>query len=184
MWPNSTLGQPTTLATNALRTGTYAMKRIAQLSLALAATTIVALGLVMLAPARSSRPAVGDEELATLRTGETTRQTERIDARRDVVFGRLLAKERITGALLRGELTLDQAAERFRELIAGDPAAVAAMQARYGRDGDEIYYHNVLDFARGEARYHPDRGKPVLPGLEAEVSRRFPPPGAAERPVK
>lgn len=160
------------------------MKRVAGLILALAASTIAALGLVMLAPERASTPVVGQDELAAPRSGEMSRQSERIDARRELVLDRLRAKDRIADALVRGELTLDQAVERFRHLTENDPAAVAAMRARYGVTGDELYYRNVLGFARAAARHHPDLAKAVLPKLEAEALRRFPPAFAAELSIR
>jgi hypothetical protein len=159
------------------------MKRIVPLSLAVAATTVFALGLVFFAPERASPAALKGEKGAAYRIGEIGHESEQIDSRRVMVLDRLLAKDRITDALFRGELTLEQAVERFRHLTANDPVAVAAMRARYGT-GDEMYYSQVLSFARAAAYYHPDRAKVVIPRLEVEVSRRFPPARAVELQVR
>ena len=160
------------------------MKGISWLKLTLAIGAVVGVAATLIRPTTRPPRAWDNEELAAYRTGEAARQSEQIDARRHLVLSRLLAKGQIVNALLRGEMTLDQAVNHFRQLIERDPAAVAAMRSQYGRAGDEIYYRNVLDFARGEARYRPDRGSTVMPLLEAEVSRRFPPAGAAELPVR
>ena len=156
------------------------MKRIVRLGLAVATTTFVALGLVFLAPERASPPVADEEKVAPYRIGEMARESEQIDSRCVVVLDRLLAKDRVTDALLRGELTLEQAVEHFRRLIANDPAAVAALRAQYGGRGDEMYYRQVLSFAHAAARYHPERVKVVIPRLEAEVARRFPPARGVE----
>jgi hypothetical protein len=160
------------------------MKRIVRLGLAVAATTVVALGLVFLAPERASPPALERENVTPYRIGEMARESEQIDSRRVMVLDRLLAKDRVADALLRGELTLEQAVERFRHLTANDPAAVAAMRARYGGRGDEMFYRQVLSFARVAAYYHPERAKVVVPRLEVEVSRRFPPARAVQLRVQ
>jgi hypothetical protein len=159
------------------------MRLIGRLGLALVAG-VTAVLFVALAPENAPSSAAEDEGLAAYRTGETARRSDKMDAQRDVVMARVLAKVRVTDALYRGDLTLDQAVERFRELGDSDPEVMDAMRARYGVSADQVYYRNVLDFARGAARRHPDRANVVLPRLEAEVVRRFPGAGTAQLAVQ
>jgi len=160
------------------------MKRIGWPSLALAALFVAGLVLALFETAPRSPAPWEEEGVNVLRTGEMARRGEQIDARRVVVLDRLRAKDRVTDALLRGELSFEQAVERFRQLTEIDPAAVAAMRAQYGVAGEEMYFRNVLVFVRRAAHYQPDRAKVVLPRLEAEMSHRFPPAAAAEVPVR
>jgi hypothetical protein len=160
------------------------MRRTGRVGLALAAVAVVTVGALTLAPERDSRPGAGDDEIAAYRSGELAVRAGHMDARRDVVLSRLQAKVRMTNAVYAGEITLDQAVGRFREMTEHDPEAVELLRTRYGGTGDEAYYRNVLGFVRGAARQHPDEAKVILPRLEAEFARRFPPAGIAEQLVQ
>src|SRR5262245_65841049 len=127
------------------------MKRIGPVSLTLAAAALATTGVLGLSPEGSPPSAGGDDELAAWRTGEAGRRGERMDARRDVITNRVRAKEQITIQLFRGELTLEQAVDHFREFTRDDPESVASMRVLYGVTGDEVYYRNVLGCARGAA---------------------------------
>ena len=64
-------------------------------------------------------------------------------------------KEPLVRQLLRDEITLDQAAEHFREVIADDPKALEFLRKEHGATGDELYYRNVLTFAVQIVRAEP-----------------------------
>ena len=95
------------------------------------------------------------------------------DRERDAVFARILEKDRIAQALLRGELTLDQAVDGFRAVIGGDAKVIEFLQGWYAATGDEIYYRNVVTFARSIAQGEPESVAAVARGLQEEVDRRF-----------
>ena len=98
-----------------------------------------------------------------------------LDARRRGIAERTLDKSDAALALARGELTLVQAADRFRQLIATDPGRLDLLRRIYsGASDDELVYRQVILFVRGNYRQDPARVSACLPGLEAEVNRRFP----------
>ena len=104
---------------------------------------------------------------------DTDASCRSIDREMDAVFTRLLEKDRIVKTLLRGELTIDQAVDGFRELISHDPKAIEFLQGWYGVTGDEIFYRNVVSFVKYAAEGQPEWVTAVASGLKEEVDRRF-----------
>jgi hypothetical protein len=97
-----------------------------------------------------------------------------LDAARRGVAERTLDKSDVALGVARGELTLEQAAERFRQMNAARPDRLAFLRPSYpGASDDELVYRQVILFVRGNYRLDPARVAACLPGLEAEVSRRF-----------
>jgi hypothetical protein len=98
-----------------------------------------------------------------------------LDNQRETVNVRLLEKNRVARQLLRDEITLDQAAERFREVVADDPKALEFLRKEYCATGDELYYRNVLTFVLQIARAEPSSATVDVRKLKDEVNRRYPP---------
>jgi len=115
------------------------------------------------------------DALDRLRTDHLSPSDPSLDDRRMVLLARFFEKDRTARALLRGEITLDEAADHFRDLTRDDPAAVESLKRWFAAAGDEIYYRNVLKFARGAAYGQPPEILAVVAKLENEVRRRFPP---------
>ena len=96
-------------------------------------------------------------------------------AANDAVVNRVVAKQEVTAALLRGELSLADAAERFRAANGPDPAALDRLRALYPEAGEaELSFRQVLHFARSDRRMPPQVSAARLPQLEAEFRARFP----------
>ncbi len=87
---------------------------------------------------------------------------------------RIRAKEDAALALLRGDLTLDEAAGRFRALNAVGPPTLGAMRLHFpGASDEELNYRQVLTHAREFARRDPSLAA-RLARLEGELRGRFP----------
>jgi hypothetical protein len=129
----------------------------------------------------------GTDELTRYLADDEVRQARELDNRQRLVLQRVMEKEAVVHALVRGEITLDQAAERFRQLTADDAAALAYLRSFHPAASDEeLHYRNVLGFVRGMVWTHPARFAEVFARLEDEVRRRFPAPadGTAGRPPR
>jgi hypothetical protein len=110
-----------------------------------------------------------------LPTDHVSKLDQSLEDRRTVLMARFIEKDRTVKALLRGEITLDEAADHFRDLTRNDPAAVESLKRWFGTTSDEIYYRNVLKFARGAAYGQSPEILAVVAQLEDEVRSRFPP---------
>ena len=135
-----------------------------------------ALAAVLVAPPPADGPGYWEPAEAVAWADPAGAQLSReLDARRRGVAERTLDKSDVALALARGELTLDQAADRFRRLIVADPGRLDLLRRSYpGASDDELVYRQVVLFVRGNYRLDPARVAACLPGLEAEVGRRFP----------
>jgi hypothetical protein len=137
-------------------------------------------GLVAAALA-AARPVPGpggeDPAAAVWADPEAVARTVALDAERGAVVSRIEEKEALAAALVRGERTLDDVADRFAEL--NGPAPVLLLPGPShdrAASAEELAYHEVVGYVRSLSK--DNRAAAVLPGLEAEVSRRFPHPGA------
>jgi hypothetical protein len=96
------------------------------------------------------------------------------------VIERVVAKQEVTAALLRGELTLAQAAARFRAVNGANPDAIDRLRPLYPDAGeDELAFRQVFHFAYRDHRVPPGVVAARLPQLEAEFRAHFP----AARPL-
>lgn len=98
-----------------------------------------------------------------------------LDAKHRAVVARILEREEITAALVRGEVTLEQAAARFLDLNADPAVRDAVRQQHLARSDLEAAYRQVLGFVRGLAHEDPNRLRDLIARLEGEVARKFPP---------
>jgi hypothetical protein len=99
-------------------------------------------------------------------------------AANDSVVNRVVAKQEVTAALLRGELSLADATERFRAANGADAAGVDRLRTLYpDADEAELPFRQVLHFARWHPRVPPAVVAARLPQLEAEFRARFPTAG-------
>lgn len=93
----------------------------------------------------------------------------------DPILARIARKTEIADALLRGELTLAEAAAQFREVNASDPIALAEFRRMHpGADDDELTYRQVVHFAYAGPRWLAAKRVPRLRQLEGEFHARFP----------
>ena len=107
---------------------------------------------------------------------------EGLDARYLRVAQRVQAKRAVANALVCGECTFDEAANRFRQLNADDPKAIvqpAIMQLgqRYsGASQDEVNFIQVVLFVRSFAQVSSNPGffEEFADRLEGELRVRFP----------
>jgi hypothetical protein len=95
--------------------------------------------------------------------------------RNDPVLSRIVLKTDVADALVRGELTLDEAAARFREINGADPTALVELRRLFpGASDDELTYRQVIHFAYAGSRWPAAKWLPRLRQLEAEFHSRFP----------
>jgi hypothetical protein len=101
-----------------------------------------------------------------------------------ILVSRIIEKQEIARALLRGDVTFHRAADRFRELSSDDPAALDQLRIRFpGASDAELWHRQVIGYVQGFAHDDSARVAALVPKLEAEVARRFPrPPDAGIRP--
>lgn len=105
------------------------------------------------------------------------REYQEADDRQHVVLRRIREKEVVAAALARGELSLTQAAERFRELTVGDRVVLVGLRAKHpGASDEELYFRSVLGFVRPLLQSGPLKNPNRLDLLESEFRRRFPVP--------
>src|SRR4029079_12957397 len=91
------------------------------------------------------------------------------------IIEKVVAKQEVTAALLRGELTLAGAAERFEAANGAHPVAIARLRALYPGAGDEeLAYRQVLHFAHSDRRMPAAVVAARLPRLAAEFRAPFP----------
>ena len=91
------------------------------------------------------------------------------------ILERVAAKLDVTAALLRGELTLAEAAARFQELNGDDPRPMDVLRARYPAAGDEeLICRQVLSFAANDHRATDAQRGTRMRALLAEFQARFP----------
>jgi hypothetical protein len=89
---------------------------------------------------------------------------------------RVEEKLAVATALLRGDMDLGRAADRFREISAGDPATLARLGLLHpGVSERELWHRNVICFARGLTAEHPTANAEGLARVEAEFVRLFGP---------
>jgi hypothetical protein len=148
------------------------MKLLGNVGLAFGVAAVIASGLVA-GLGRAGRPQPpmqlaefhrypGDEE--------EYRRCLEYDAYRPVVMHRLEVKVATAHALLRGEITLTEAARQFREVTEGDPLAMAGLRAaKPATPDDHLHLFNVLGFVDGELWESPDRELRLAP-LRAELA--------------
>lgn len=135
---------------------------------ALAAAGFVFLG------ARSVNPgAPPASPVLRLAAGEDPRHREAdLDAQVAAAIRRLAEKRSVASALARGDLSLRQAADRFRAIIASDPATLYHLRRACPDVTDEVLlYRNVVGFVRGVLADVPPA---VLDRLDAELAATFP----------
>jgi hypothetical protein len=98
------------------------------------------------------------------------------DARQRERLAGVLRKEEVAAGLLHGEFTLDEAADRFRELTRPGSVAWDRLRGDYPTAGDdELYLRWVLRFAGARARRDGPEAMAFLRRVEEEVDRRYPP---------
>src|SRR3954471_13030752 len=96
-------------------------------------------------------------------------------AANDSVVNRVVAKQEVTAALLRGELSLAEATERFQAANGPDSAVFDRLRVLYPDAGEaELSFRQVLHFARWHPRVPPEVVAARLPQLDAEFRARFP----------
>jgi hypothetical protein len=84
---------------------------------------------------------------------DADRRHRELESRQQEAMRRLADKEAAVRALLRGELTLDAAADRFRAADAGDPVLLARLRQRHAGVSDhELYCRQVIDHLRAPGR--------------------------------
>jgi hypothetical protein len=78
--------------------------------------------------------------------------------------------------VVRGDLTLDQAADRFEKLNEENGDALDALRTWHpGVTDAELVRRQVVQAVRGLRDRAPREVAAILPRLEAKVTRRFPP---------
>jgi hypothetical protein len=102
---------------------------------------------------------------------DARRHNDQIDARMSAVQKRMAEKAVVARAVIRGELTLWQAAEQFREICAADPWALQRLRDLHPRVPDsELWCRNVIAHIRGILVDDPAPDVALPARLEAELA--------------
>ena len=129
----------------------------------------------------ADRVAVGGGDMVAVENSGP--EAAALQAAWDRTVDRIRAKDEAAIALIRGEYTLQQAADRFRDLNADDPNALRTLRWTYaGAPDDELVFRQVLQFAAALAErvLGRDRGRDRVRELGAAVDARFPKRAAHE----
>jgi hypothetical protein len=99
----------------------------------------------------------------------------KLEGERLSALDRVQSRTDIAQALVRGDLSLDDAADRFQMLNRENPTAISAFRTWYPEATDEeLVRRQVIQFVRTLRTQSPADVAAVLPRLEAELTRRFP----------
>jgi hypothetical protein len=105
-------------------------------------------------------------------------RTRELKARLEEAQAQMRAKDEVTAALARGELTFDEAAARFRAIHGGDPGPLGSLRLQYpGASDEELYHRNVVLYVQRAARNGVPGAAAILSRLESDLARRFPATG-------
>jgi hypothetical protein len=141
-----------------------------------AAVAAAAALVVVCAPDRPPAGRGGDEPDGGGELADAVREARDLDARLPAAIGRWTGKRAAAAALVRGDLTLDQAAERFRAVNAASPEAAGYLRALHPTaTAEEATCWQVLRYT--QTVVDPPDGamtSPPLARLLAEYRRRFP----------
>ena len=143
----------------------------------LTAAAVVALALVAvrLDPAGPAPSRFGPADDDFSGEEDLRRQNEELEARCQAALRRAHAKWVVAGELVRGEVGLGEAVERFRVIVGSDPGVWKALRSRYPAvTDDEVLYRHAIDFARSNLFFDPGSDPTVLSRLEAELASVFP----------
>jgi hypothetical protein len=157
------------------------MPRI-QMSVVVAFATL-AVGLLGAQVLERVTPRVGVGPALRIAEDEDYRsQQDDLDNRIAAATFRLSEKRSVALALVRCELSLQQAVDRFRTIIGGDPASLDYLRRfRPGATDDELLYRNVVGYARSILLEWPDLSPCILDRLQAELDAEFPAPDGHTR---
>jgi hypothetical protein len=147
-----------------------------QVTVVVAALAALSVGLLGSPALELRSPRVEDDPVFRFAGDEDfLRQEADLDARLATAVSRLSDKWAVALALVRGELSLRQAVDRFRVIMAGDPAFFDQLRrSRPGATDDELLYRNVVGYARNVLTEWPDHSPDMLDRLEAELDAEFP----------
>jgi hypothetical protein len=141
----------------------------------LGAATIALTATIVFAVRHSMGPSANGDQAELFADGDGEGNLD-ADSRQDGVVTRIRDKEEIAATLIRGEITFARAAERYRELDDPEHSGLTALRARFPWSSiEELYHRQVLGFVRGARRLYPEPVARLVPRLEGELFRRFPP---------
>ena len=133
------------------------------------------------APAAPSKAWEPGEAVAWAQPTEAD-QFRRLEGERLAVLARYRARTEVAESLVRGDLSLDQAAERFEKLNAANDVTILQLRRwRPGATDVELVRWQVVQAVRGIRSLAPVEVAAALSRLEAEIARRFSRP-SPERP--
>jgi hypothetical protein len=103
------------------------------------------------------------------------RQGDDLDAAIRAAQERVRQKEAVAAALVRGNMTADQAIAQYRRALAQDPVAQAGLRCRYpDAPADDLAVHMLIHFLERQRRQTPGGPDAVLAGLRTAVGRPGP----------
>jgi len=152
------------------------MRNVRAVGLGIAAVSGVALVVGVLGTGGSNRrpePAAG--RWATVDPEAELRRGSELRADLATAQRQLREKDTVAEALVRGELTLDEAASRFWEIHGGEIGPLVKLRLHYPNASDrELYHRNVLVFVHRAAARGVPGAAAAVPRLEAEFARKLP----------
>ena len=105
-----------------------------------------------------------------------------MEAERLSVLARVPARTAVAEAVVRGDLSLDDAADRFAVLNADNHVVLAAYRVWHpGATDGELVRRQVLQFVRTLRNQSPVEVAAAVARLEGEITSRFPPASPERR---
>jgi hypothetical protein len=122
---------------------------------------VLAAGLAVLTVPRTPHPAGGPGDGSD----------PRLEERRVELLARLAGKQAVMRALLRRELTLPEAADRLRELTAGDPRTLAGLRLRHpdAASEEELFCRHATDLVELVMPHDPAAAGAARARLESDL---------------
>jgi hypothetical protein len=113
----------------------------------------------------------GPNEFLTDTSGDTVYWSQ-VEPPSNETAARVVQKQEVAKALIFGETTFAEAANRLRELGRNE-VPECLRQLHPGATDAEIWYHQVIAFVKGLGCNYPNRVAAIVPTLESDVAQRF-----------
>ena len=138
----------------------------------------VVLGIAWLSNPGGTAPSTVSDALDSLPWSQSAR-LRKLDAKGESIAERKARKVESAQALVRGELTIDEAAAEVRLALSEDEEVLSGLRHRYaGARDEELALRNLAGHVRALGLEH----EALAAEVEAEADRRFPSRRAREAP--
>ena len=130
------------------------------------------LGLVAAAGVAAVGGRTGDDGRVSISDPLGTGRADELTVEIRAAAERARVKSEVTAALVRGEMSIEDAAAAFHKVLAADPAVMARLRMDWPKASDrELVLRNLAAFVRWHHRADPERVPAVLARVAREIGR-------------